>query len=236
MVAAGKSRAEHGALAVPEFEQVVAVHRQVGEPVRAVTVHLEEPLQEGEVLELPLLDVLGVQVCPLMEQQATSPVVSVRGEKPARVQPVDRRVEPERVAGDEPADLVAEGVRVAETSHDSRGEAGADPRVVGRARPIGIGLPEVVEQRAEAHAQLGAEVGRFLDDREEVLLERSRLPRGAEIVPDHRYVLRQELDESAGVPPDTERLRGPGSEQELRPLPHPVRGQPSPDPLPRHVP
>ena len=170
-----------------------------------------------------------------MEDELARQLEPVRREEPAREEAVDRPVEEEVVPCDEPADLVAEGVRVAQAAQDPGGELRGLPRVL-PARPVGGGLPEVVEQRGEADRERRAEVRRRLHDREEVLVERERLARGAELVADHGPVLRQHLDEDAGVPREPQGEGGPAAEQELRELPQPVRLLPAADPLGRDVP
>ena len=204
--------------------------------MRALALVLEKPLELREMLELPGRDTLHMEVRPLVEHEPPRTVDPVRGEEAPRVQAVDRPVQPERVACHQAADLVAERVRVAKAAHDRAGDDRADLRVIRGARPVGLGLAEVVEQRAEAHAQLCRQIGGLLDDGEEVLLERPRLPGRAEFVTDDRPVLRQDLDEDARVARDAERLGRSGAQQELRQLSHSVGGQAAADPLARHVP
>ena len=98
------------------------------------------------------------------------------------------------------------------------------------------GFPRSWSSAERRTASGASEVCRRLHDREEVLVERERLARGAEVVADHRPVLRQHLDEGAGVPREPQGEGGPAAEEELRELPEPVRLLPAADPLRRDVP
>ena len=98
-----------------------------------------------------------------------------------------------------------------------------------------LGLPEVVQQRRQAHLERRPGVGGRLDDGEDVLVERQVLAVALLLVADRRRELGQHVDEHAGVPREPQRLRRMRAEQELRELPHPVRRQPAADPLARDV-
>ena len=100
---------------------------------------------------------------------------------------------------------------------------------------VGLRLPEVVQERAEEHLEPGADLGSLLDDGEEMLLERARLPCRAQVVADHRSELRKELDERPRVPCEPQGISGTHTEQELRELAHAVRVEPAADPLARDV-
>ena len=187
------------------------------------------------MLELPRLDHLRGEVCPLVGDEAPRAVDPVRGEEPPREQSVDRAVQPERVPGNQPAHLVAQDVGVAQPPQDAPGDLRPELRVVG-ARSVCFRLREVVEQRAEARLEPLAGVRRALDDLEHVLVERRRLPGRAEVVADRRLELGEELDERTGVPREPERRRGLLPEEELRKLPHPVGIDASADSLGGDVP
>ena len=97
-------------------------------------------------------------------------------EEAARGGLVDVPIETEVVACDEPDDLVPERVRIPQPPEDPccRDSADGRMRLVGPVRPR---LRDVVEEPGEADLQLDADVGRRLGDREEVLVQRVRLPR-----------------------------------------------------------
>ncbi len=92
------------------------------------------------MLELPRLHLLGGEVNALVEEELAGTLEAVRGEEAPREHAVDRAVEPERVRGDEPHDLLPEGVRVPQAAHDAPRDAGAELRMVAVVR-VGLGLP-----------------------------------------------------------------------------------------------
>ena len=98
-----------------------------------------------------------------------------------------------------------------------------------------LGLPEVVQQRRQAHLERRPRVGGRLDDGEDVLVERQGLAVALLLVADRRCELGQHVDEDAGVPREPQRLGRMRAEQELGELAQPVRRQPAADPLTRDV-
>jgi len=87
-----------------------------------------------------------------------------------------------------------------------------------------VRLAEIVEERGEAHGKREPAVGGRLHDGERVLVDRERVVAALLVEADGLLELRQELHEHTGVPRELQRLRRPGAEQELRQLPHAVRG------------
>jgi hypothetical protein len=177
--------AERRPLAVPGREQIVAVDCEVREPVRSLALLLDAPLESREVLELPRLDALRARSASLVEQEPSRAVDPVRGEEAAREQAVDRAVQPERVARHEPLTSSRSDVRVAQPPHHPPAMP-APTRAWSGAGAVGLGLAEVVQQRAEAHAQLRAELGRPWTTANRCSSSGPGWPGRAEVVPDHR--------------------------------------------------
>ena len=90
------------------------------------------------------------------------------------------------------------------------------------------GLPRSCSSAAEPHGERGAGVGGVLDDREEVLVERQRLPLRAEPVADHRRELGEQLDERAGVAREPQRVGGPRPSRSIDSSPIPSASTPPP--------
>ena len=92
-------------------------------------------------------------------------------------------------------------------------------------------LAEIVEQSGEPHLEPRAVVCGDLGDREQVLVERQRLPVGAEREADRRGELRDHAREHARVAGEEERAGRLSAEQELRELALGVGLDPAADPL-----
>ena len=86
--------------------------------MRSVPFGLQCGVEQCQVLGLPALDLLRRQVGALVDEERAGELEPVGGEEPASEEPVDRPVEVKCVAGDEPADLVSEGIRVPQASED----------------------------------------------------------------------------------------------------------------------
>src|SRR4029453_15412619 len=92
---------ERRALFVAEHDQVAPVDCEVGAPVGAPALLLEDAGELLEMLELPWLDSLGSEVGALVDDEEAGPFQPVRGEEPAREERGDRPLEPERGGGEE---------------------------------------------------------------------------------------------------------------------------------------
>ena len=124
-----------------------------------------------------------------MVDQVVGERVAVLGQEAPGIAGIGRLVELEAVVGDDPDDVVPNPGRVAEALQDLVGERGADARMV-VVVALGERLAEIVEQAGEPHLEAVAAVGGELRDGEQVLVERQRLPVGAEREADRGRELR----------------------------------------------
>ena len=179
----------------------------------------------------------------VVEQVEREPLAEAR-QQPPRVHGVGL-ADVEHVEADDAHDALAQIGRVAQPLQRAVGELGADVGVVAVARPrvevqaavpsapADARLAEIVEQRRQPHAQRHGVVGRRLDDRERVLVDGEVVIAALLVVADRRLELRKQRDEHAGVAGKAERPARLAAEQQLRELPHPVRGEATADPLAR---
>ena len=181
-------------------------------------------------LELGGGDALRGEVGRLVVDQVVGERIAVLGQEAPGIAGVGRVVELEAVVGDDPDDVVTDAGRVAEALQDLVGKRGADARMVVVVALVER-LAEIVEKACEAHLEPVAVVGGDLGDREQVLVERQRLPVGAEREADRGRELRDHAREHARVAGEEERAGRLLPEQELRELALGVGLDPASDPL-----
>ena len=241
--------AELGPGLEPEADQIVAVDREIGEPVRVLLLLSQQLPETVELLDVgerrpPVGARLAAVIRLLVVEKLECDLVAVLREEPPRAERIPL-AELEHVVADDAQNARAKRVRVAEACERGLRKLAADLLVafVGEAGlrvvvqpavgapPRNVRLAEVVEERREPNGERGVHVRRGLHDLERVLVDRERVITALLIEPDRALELGQELDEHARVAREPKRARGLFAEQQLRQLAHPVGGEAAADPL-----
>ena len=175
-------------------------------------------------------DVFRGEVGELVVDQVVGERIAVLGQEAPGIAGIGRLVELEAVVGDDPDDVMPNPGRVAEALQDLVGERSADARMV-VVVALDEWLAEIVKQSGEPHLEPRAVVCGDLGDREQVLVERQRLPVGAEREADRRGEFRDHAREHARVAGEVERAGRLPAQQELGELALGVGLDPTSDPL-----
>src|SRR5438034_5081190 len=193
---------ELGPFAVAERQKVVAVHGEIGEPVRVRRLLLEQLGETQGSRQLRVVDVLRLQVGPLVRDEVAGELVAVVAQEAPREQGVDV-VRLERMRAYELDDVAAQARGIPKPLEN----AVRDPRSFSSMfANVDVRLAEVVEQRCEPHRK---RLRRTLNDGEGVLLGRAALPDVLLVIADRGGELRDHGEKHAGIAGEPEGLGGP---------------------------